>query len=74
MSPGGAGAAGAGAPRETLLESIRAAAHAAVDADDGAAAAALTRLIEERAPAPSGLAPVASLDAARLRRRLTPSK
>jgi hypothetical protein len=64
-SPGGAGL-GRASSGDALLESIRAAAHAAVDAGDGAAAVELTRLLEQRRPTP---APVASLDAARRRRR-----
>lgn len=60
------GGAATGDPVEALLERIRAAAHAAVDAGDGAAAAALTRLLEQRQPA---RARVVRLDEARRRRR-----
>jgi hypothetical protein len=55
-------------PAEALLASLRAAAHAAVDAGDEAVAVTLTQLIEERARGASP-AEVSSLDAARRRRR-----
>lgn len=58
----------AGGAEAALLESIRVAAHAAVDAGDGAAAVELTRLMEQRRAA-AGWGEVASLDEARRRRR-----
>lgn len=60
------GGATSGDPDEALIESIRTAAHAAVDAGDGAAAAALTRLLGQRQ---GPRATVTSLDEARRRRR-----
>lgn len=53
--------------KELLIERIRAAAHAAVDAGDGAAAIELTRLLEQRR-AVAGWGEVTSLDDARRRR------
>ena len=56
-----------GAATAALLESIRAAAHAAVDAGDRAAAVELMRLIEQRRRT-AEVASVVSLAAARKRR------
>ncbi len=55
---------------QALVESLRAAVHAAIDAYDGAAAVELMRLLEQRKPAPPALAPVACLELARHRRRM----
>jgi hypothetical protein len=64
------GSGGSLPAKEQLIEYIRVAAHAAVDAGDGAAAIELTRLLEERCPTAAAGAPaVLSLDEARARRR-----
>lgn len=66
MASGGARASEGSPPSPALLERLRAAAHAAVDAGDSGAAVTITRLLEEREPPPAA---VVSLDAARGRTR-----
>lgn len=53
-----------------FLESLRAAARAAIEADEGEAAVELLRMVKQRKPAPPAMAPVACLELARHRRRM----